>query len=115
MCVLVSFYCSLEKDEILSDVASRLWFTYRKNFPAIGECPSLQRVEDCTPGQGVWLERAACLVRASVLRGSLGGRAGRGLARAVAEPESEPGAPGSGSHTASRRSLLGLEKNRDSE
>ncbi|KAK1336821.1 hypothetical protein QTO34_002856 [Cnephaeus nilssonii] len=25
-----------EKDEILSDVASRLWFTYRKNFPAIG-------------------------------------------------------------------------------
>ncbi|XP_047299694.1 cysteine protease ATG4B isoform X2 [Homo sapiens] len=24
-----------EKDEILSDVASRLWFTYRKNFPAI--------------------------------------------------------------------------------
>lgn len=64
-------------------------------------------------GQGVWLERAACLVRASVLRGSLGGRAGRGLARAVAEPESEPGALGSGSHTASRRSLLGLEKNRD--
>ncbi|XP_039084475.1 cysteine protease ATG4B isoform X2 [Hyaena hyaena] len=27
---------STEKDEILSDVASRLWFTYRKNFPAIG-------------------------------------------------------------------------------
>uniref|UniRef100_A0A4X1SY13 Cysteine protease n=1 Tax=Sus scrofa TaxID=9823 RepID=A0A4X1SY13_PIG len=26
-----------EKDEILADVASRLWFTYRKNFPAIGE------------------------------------------------------------------------------
>lgn len=52
MCVLVSFYCSLEKDEILSDVASRLWFTYRKNFPAIGERPSLQRVEDCTPGAG---------------------------------------------------------------
>ncbi|KAM5325846.1 LOW QUALITY PROTEIN: cysteine protease ATG4B [Glossophaga mutica] len=25
-----------EKDEIFSDVASRLWFTYRKNFPAIG-------------------------------------------------------------------------------
>uniref|UniRef100_A0A8C3YIT8 Cysteine protease n=1 Tax=Catagonus wagneri TaxID=51154 RepID=A0A8C3YIT8_9CETA len=25
-----------EKDEILADVASRLWFTYRKNFPAIG-------------------------------------------------------------------------------
>lgn len=25
-----------EKNEILSDVASRLWFTYRKNFPAIG-------------------------------------------------------------------------------
>ncbi|XP_075386453.1 cysteine protease ATG4B isoform X1 [Tenrec ecaudatus] len=25
-----------EKDELLSDVASRLWFTYRKNFPAIG-------------------------------------------------------------------------------
>ncbi|ELV12252.1 Cysteine protease ATG4B, partial [Tupaia chinensis] len=25
-----------EKEEILSDVASRLWFTYRKNFPAIG-------------------------------------------------------------------------------
>ncbi|XP_078521803.1 cysteine protease ATG4B isoform X1 [Lissotriton helveticus] len=25
-----------EKDEIFCDVASRLWFTYRKNFPAIG-------------------------------------------------------------------------------
>ncbi|XP_020844674.1 cysteine protease ATG4B [Phascolarctos cinereus] len=25
-----------EKEEILSDVTSRLWFTYRKNFPAIG-------------------------------------------------------------------------------
>ena len=32
----------LEKDEILADVASRLWFTYRKNFPAIGECRLLQ-------------------------------------------------------------------------
>uniref|UniRef100_A0A8C9KDM8 Cysteine protease n=1 Tax=Panthera tigris altaica TaxID=74533 RepID=A0A8C9KDM8_PANTA len=30
---------STEKDEILSDVASRLWFTYRKNFPAIGNDP----------------------------------------------------------------------------
>ncbi|XP_012590399.1 PREDICTED: uncharacterized protein LOC101622930, partial [Condylura cristata] len=27
---------SAERDEILSDVTSRLWFTYRKNFPAIG-------------------------------------------------------------------------------
>ena len=35
---------SLEKDEILADVASRLWFTYRKNFPAIGEYRLLQRV-----------------------------------------------------------------------
>ncbi|KAK2858083.1 hypothetical protein Q7C36_006002 [Tachysurus vachellii] len=26
----------LEKDEILSDITSRLWFTYRKNFQAIG-------------------------------------------------------------------------------
>jgi len=25
-----------EKEEILLDVTSRLWFTYRKNFPAIG-------------------------------------------------------------------------------
>uniref|UniRef100_A0A8C5L655 Cysteine protease n=3 Tax=Jaculus jaculus TaxID=51337 RepID=A0A8C5L655_JACJA len=25
-----------EKHEILSDVASRFWFTYRRNFPAIG-------------------------------------------------------------------------------
>lgn len=32
-----AFKQSLEKDEILSDVASRLWFTYRKNFPAIGK------------------------------------------------------------------------------
>uniref|UniRef100_A0A8C8ZFL3 Cysteine protease ATG4B n=1 Tax=Prolemur simus TaxID=1328070 RepID=A0A8C8ZFL3_PROSS len=30
-----------EKDEILSDVASRLWFTYRKNFAAIGKYPIL--------------------------------------------------------------------------
>lgn len=29
-------------------MASRLWFTYRKNFPAIGKCPLLQRVRDCT-------------------------------------------------------------------
>lgn len=26
-----------EKEEILLDVTSRLWFTYRKNFPAIGK------------------------------------------------------------------------------
>lgn len=37
LCVFSSFKQSLEKDEILSDVASRLWFTYRKNFPAIGK------------------------------------------------------------------------------
>ncbi|KAF0887011.1 ATG4B protease, partial [Crocuta crocuta] len=35
---------STEKDEILSDVASRLWFTYRKNFPAIGEYPHGQHM-----------------------------------------------------------------------
>lgn len=48
LCVHVSsLERSLEKDEILADVASRLWFTYRKNFPAIGEYCLLQRGMKC--------------------------------------------------------------------
>ncbi|EPY83353.1 hypothetical protein CB1_000575013 [Camelus ferus] len=40
-----------EKDEILADVASRLWFTYRKNFPAIGVWEPLlcARPSQCAP------------------------------------------------------------------
>lgn len=34
-----------EKDEILSDISSRLWFTYRKNFQAIGECCDLSHID----------------------------------------------------------------------
>lgn len=36
MCVPFHAEHFAEKDEILLDVTSRLWFTYRKNFPAIG-------------------------------------------------------------------------------
>lgn len=38
VCVRLSILKNLsEKEEILLDVTSRLWFTYRKNFPAIGK------------------------------------------------------------------------------
>ncbi|CAM2119783.1 unnamed protein product [Caretta caretta] len=36
VCLFVSENPS-EKEEILLDVTSRFWFTYRKNFPAIGK------------------------------------------------------------------------------
>ncbi len=39
-CVCLLFQdvlCVPEKDEILADITSRLWFTYRKNFQPIGE------------------------------------------------------------------------------
>lgn len=36
MCVPFDAEKFSEKEEILLDVTSRLWFTYRKNFPAIG-------------------------------------------------------------------------------
>lgn len=36
MCVPFDAENFSEKEEILLDVTSRLWFTYRKNFPAIG-------------------------------------------------------------------------------
>lgn len=35
--MLIAFAPISEKDEILSDVTSRLWFTYRKNFLPIGK------------------------------------------------------------------------------
>lgn len=34
-----------EKDDILSDITSRLWFTYRKNFQAIGEWHDLAHTD----------------------------------------------------------------------
>lgn len=59
------------------------------------------------PGGAGWLERAECLAHVSVLAA--------GLARAGAELDSDPGAPGSGLHTAGRCSLLGPKDNQDSE
>lgn len=44
LCACLSILKLSEKEEILLDVTSRLWFTYRKNFPAIGKSECILEV-----------------------------------------------------------------------